>query len=72
MALSQPDLSELLEAFRAGDGVDVIRESVGIVEPTAVARDWRRGCRGNDSRCRDDASVECMDGRPAYGLGLGI
>ena len=28
MALSQSALSELLEAFRAGDGVDLIRESV--------------------------------------------
>jgi putative transposase len=31
MALSQSALSELLEAFRAGDGVDLIRESVGTV-----------------------------------------
>src|SRR5215204_1923844 len=30
-ALSQPALSELLEAFRAGDGVDLIRESVRLV-----------------------------------------
>ena len=31
MALSQSALSELLEAFRAGDGVDMIRESVRTV-----------------------------------------
>jgi putative transposase len=31
MALSQSAVSELLEAFRAGDGVDLIRESVRIV-----------------------------------------
>ena len=31
MALSQSALSELLEAFRAGDGVDLIRESVRVV-----------------------------------------
>jgi len=31
MALSQFALSELLEAFRAGDGVDVVRESVQMV-----------------------------------------
>jgi len=30
MALSQSALSELLEAFRAGDGVDLIRESVRV------------------------------------------
>jgi putative transposase len=31
MALSQSALSELLEAFRAGDGVDLVRESVRLV-----------------------------------------
>jgi putative transposase len=31
MALSQSALSELLEAFRADDGVDLIRESVRLV-----------------------------------------
>src|SRR3954468_12271062 len=31
MALSQSVVSELLEAFRAGDGVDLIRESVRLV-----------------------------------------
>lgn len=29
MALPQSALSELLEVFRTGDGVDLIRESVG-------------------------------------------
>ena len=31
MALSQSAASELLDAFRAGDGVDLIRESVRLV-----------------------------------------
>jgi putative transposase len=31
MALAQSALSELLEAFRAGVGVDLIRESVHLV-----------------------------------------
>jgi putative transposase len=31
MALSQSVVSELLEAFRAGEGVDLIRESVRMV-----------------------------------------
>ena len=31
MALSQSALSELLDAFRAGEGVDLIRESVRVV-----------------------------------------
>ena len=30
MALPQSALSELFEAFRAGDGVDLIRESVRV------------------------------------------
>jgi hypothetical protein len=31
MALSRFAMSELLDAFRAGDGVDLIRESVRVV-----------------------------------------
>ena len=31
MALSDSALSELLDAFRAGDGVDLVRESVRLV-----------------------------------------
>jgi putative transposase len=31
MALSQSAVSELLEAFRTGEGVDLVRESVGMV-----------------------------------------
>ena len=31
MALSQSAVSELLDAFRTGDGVDLIRESVRMV-----------------------------------------
>jgi putative transposase len=31
MALSQSVASELLEAFRAGEGVDLVRESVRLV-----------------------------------------
>ena len=31
MALSQSALSELLDAFRAGEGVDLVRESVRMV-----------------------------------------
>ncbi len=31
MALSQSAVSELLDAFRAGDGVDLVRESVRLV-----------------------------------------
>ena len=31
MALSQSAVSELLEAFRSGEGVDLVRESVRMV-----------------------------------------
>jgi putative transposase len=31
MAVSQSALSELLEAFRAGDGVDLVRDAVRVV-----------------------------------------
>ena len=31
MALSESAVSELLDAFRAGDGVDLIREAVTMV-----------------------------------------
>lgn len=47
MALSQSALSELLEAFRTGDGVDLIRDSVRIalqelIELEATERHRRR------------------------------
>ena len=50
MALSQSAVSELLDAFRAGDGVDLIRESVRMVmqeliEVEAAERDRRRPLR---------------------------
>ena len=31
MALTQSDLSELLDAFRAGEGVDLVRDAVRLV-----------------------------------------
>ena len=39
MALSQSVASELLEAFRAGEGVDLIRESVRLVMQDLVEVD---------------------------------
>jgi putative transposase len=36
MALSQSVASELIEAFRAGEGVDLIRESVRLVMPELI------------------------------------
>ena len=47
MALSQSVVSELLDAFRAGDGVDLIRDAVQLVlqeliEAEATEHDRRR------------------------------
>ena len=39
MALSQSVASELLEAFRAGEGVDLVRESVRMVMQDLVEVD---------------------------------
>ncbi len=39
MALSQSALSELLDAFRAGDGVDLVRESVRMVMQELIEAD---------------------------------
>ena len=52
MALSQSVVSELLEAFRAGEGVDLIRESVRMVmqeliEAEASRADRRRPLRAH-------------------------
>jgi hypothetical protein len=41
MALSQSVASELLEAFRAGEGVDLIRESVRLAHVPLSARPFR-------------------------------
>ena len=55
MALSQAVLSELLDAFRAGEGVDLIRDAVQLVlqelieveatEQIGAAREERSGRR---------------------------
>ena len=45
MALSQSALSELLEAFRAGEGVDLIRESVRVVLQELIEAEADRGDR---------------------------
>jgi hypothetical protein len=68
MALSQSAVSELLEAFRTGDGVDLIRESVRMVmqelieaeaaEKIGAARYERTKTRTTDrngARSRSDA-----------------
>ncbi len=58
MALSQSALSELLEAFRAGDGVDLVRESVRMVmqeliEAEAAERIGAGRYEGTEDRVTD-------------------
>jgi putative transposase len=36
MALSQSVLSELLDAFRAGEGVDLVRDAVRLVKQELI------------------------------------
>src|SRR5215211_5018186 len=51
MALSQSVASELLEAFRAGEGVDLVRESVRLVMQELIETETRLTDR-NGSRPR--------------------
>jgi hypothetical protein len=50
MALSESAVSELLEAFRTGEGVDLIRESVG----------WSLTRLPGHARCGDHAAVTAV------------
>ena len=43
MALSQSVASELLEAFRTGEGVDLVRESVRLVMQELIETEARSG-----------------------------
>ena len=45
MALSQSAVSELLEAFRTGEGVDLIRESVRMVMQELIEAEGHRADR---------------------------
>jgi putative transposase len=52
MALSQSVVSELLEAFRAGEGVDLIRESVQLVLQELIEAETSEWIgAGRDERC---------------------
>ena len=70
MALSQSVLSELLDAFRAGDGVDLIRDAVRLVlqeliEVEATERDRRRPLRTHrHPRHRTQRSPAAAVGHP--------
>ena len=62
MALSQSALSELLEAFRAGEGVDLIRESVRmalqeLIEAEATEAIGAARYERSDARARPNATV---------------
>ena len=62
MALSDSAVSELLDAFRAGDGVDLVRESVRLVLQELIE------VEDADSRARKSmysAVVKALPGRKA-------
>jgi putative transposase len=50
MALSESAVSELLEALRAGEGVDLIREAVTMVLQELIEVEGERGDRRRRSR----------------------
>jgi putative transposase len=55
MALSQSVLSELLDAFRVGDGIDLVRRAVrlvmqGLIDVEATERIGAARYEGTDSR----------------------
>ena len=72
MALSQSAVSELLEAFRAGQGVDLIRESVRMVlqelieaeaaEVIGAARYERTSTRTNQRNGHRDRQLSTQAG----------
>ena len=65
MALSQSALSELLEAFRAGEGVDLIRESVRLVLQELIETEAARGDRRRPLRAHRRRASTDRNGAPA-------
>src|SRR3712207_6924243 len=64
-SLAQSAVSELLEAFRTGEGVDLIRESVRMVmqeliEAEATERIDRKSTRLNSSHANISYAVFCL------------
>ena len=65
MALTQSVMFELLEAFGAGDGVDLIREAVLTWAADLEGRTWRAIVLGVDQVAK---SVPAADSHQACGL----
>ena len=67
MALSQSVLSELLDAFRAGEGVDLVRDAVRLVMQELIEVEATEAI-GADRYERSDTRVTERNGsRPAVG-----
>ncbi len=64
MALSQSALSELLEAFRAGDGVDLIRESVRVALQDLIEFEATERIGAAPYECTDARVTERNGHRP--------
>src|SRR6185436_16188754 len=64
MALSQSALSELLDAFRAGDGVDLIRESVRTVLQELIEAEASEVIAAGRYECVDTRVTDRNGSRP--------
>jgi hypothetical protein len=71
MALSQSALSELLDAFRAGDGADLIRDSVRVVLQELVELEAAEhvGADRYDATAQVSRERPVWDGQPLRSLG---
>jgi putative transposase len=64
MALSQSALSELLDAFRAGDGVDLVRESVHMVMQELIEAEATERIGAGRYERTEDRTTERNGSRP--------
>ena len=64
MALSQSALSELLEAFRAGEGVNLIRDAVRLALQELIEAGGHRGDRRRPVRAHESRRTERNGSRP--------
>ena len=71
MALSQSVASELLEAFRAGEGVDLIRESVRLVMQDLIEVDVAEQIGAGRYERTDSRTTQRNGSRPKAGLDPG-
>ena len=64
MTLSQSDVSDLLDAFRVGDGVDLIRESVRLVLQELIETELTETIGAGRFERTEDRTGERIGSRP--------